>query len=83
MKHYDSERQRFTPKMERARIARVVEELGLLNDRVNACLAAADHGGLLAVAAEYAARNMPRKANDVLELVPTGAAVVGVESEAR
>lgn len=45
--------------------ADVVEQLGLLNDRRQACLGARDRNGLFMVAEQYASRGMVRMAAEV------------------
>jgi hypothetical protein len=62
---YDSERQRFTGKEERARIARVVEELGQLNDRRMEAQGNRDRTALLLVASAYADRGMTETASRI------------------
>jgi hypothetical protein len=69
---YDSERQRFTGKAERARIARVVEELGQLNDRRVEAQGNRDLPALLAVVSAYAERGMAETASRIRFVVQEG-----------
>jgi hypothetical protein len=57
------------PKMPRGRI----ERLGKMNDRHTFLLGARDFAGLLELAAEYEAMNMPRMAAQIRKEVPNAA----------
>lgn len=53
-------------------IMKRIEWLGDMNDRVTACLAAADFPGLLVLASQYAERGMLQTANRVMRLAEKG-----------
>ncbi len=53
-------------------IMKRIEWLGTMNDRVVACLAAADFPGLLVLASQYAERGMLQTANRVMRLAEKG-----------